>query len=178
MTDDWLCLELARNGDEAAWRSLFERYYVLLVKVAFFITGSIESSKDIGQEAFVVLLRANILHRNGSLKSYLSTIAYRLAVKERTRRNKLKSLDVSPIPDESSSAYELAVKDETDRLIVRTIQSLAIDQREILILRFFGENSYEEIARIMSIPIGTVKSRIFYAVKSCRRTLKEQGIDL
>jgi len=178
MTDDWLCLELALNGDESAWRALFERYYQFLVKIAFFITGSIESAKDIGQEAFVVLLRANIRHQDGSLKAYLSTIAFRLAVKERMRRNQLRNLDASPIIDESSSAFEAAVKDETDRVLVRTIQSLDVEQREVLTLRFFGENSYEEIARTLSVPIGTVKSRIFYAIKACRQNLKEQGIEL
>jgi RNA polymerase sigma-70 factor (ECF subfamily) len=177
MTDDWLRLEQARDGDESAWRALFETYYLLTVKMAYFITGSLESAKDIGQEAFVVLLRANIRHQNGSLKSFLSTIAYRLAVKERMRRNQLRDLDAVSIADDSASGLEAAVRNETDRLIVRTIQSLNAEQREILTLRFFGGNSYEDIARIMSIPVGTVKSRIFYAVKSCRQMFKEQGIE-
>jgi RNA polymerase sigma-70 factor, ECF subfamily len=177
MTEDWLCLELARSGDDAAWRALFGKYYLVLVKLAFFITGSLESAKDIGQEAFVILLRANIRHQNGTLKSYLSTIAYRLAVKERIRRKELQNLDVSPIIDDSSSALDAAVKDETDRLIVKAIQSLDVEQREVLTLRFFGESTYEEISRTLSVPIGTVKSRIFYAIKACRKNLREQGMD-
>jgi len=68
------------------------------------------------------------------------------------------------------------VRDETDRLIVRAIHMLAIEHREVLTLRFFGGHSYEEIARMMEIPIGTVKSRIFYAMKTCREKLKEQGV--
>lgn len=178
MTDDWLCLEQARNGDESAWRTLFERHYPHMVRMAYLLTGSLESAKDIAQETFVVLLRANLSHRNGSLKSFLSTIAYRLAVKERMRRNRLSDLHAGAMTDDTASGFDTAVRNETDRVIVRTIQSLNADQREILTLRFFGENSYEEISRLMSIPVGTVKSRIFYAIKSCRQMFKEQGIEL
>jgi RNA polymerase sigma factor (sigma-70 family) len=56
------------------------------------------------------------------------------------------------------------------------MQSLSDDQREILALRYFGGHSYEEIARITGIPIGTVKSRIFYAIKTCREKLTERGV--
>jgi len=56
------------------------------------------------------------------------------------------------------------------------MQSLPADQREILALRFFGGHRYEEIARITEVPIGTVKSRIFYAIKTCRETLRNQGV--
>lgn len=176
MTDDWDCLDQARGGNGTAWRTLFDRHYPLLVRVAFFITGSLESAQDVAQEAFVSLIRANIRHRDGSLKAFLGTIAYRLALKERMRLHPLRKLDTFAIVDESPSSLEKAVRDETDRLIVHAILTLALEYREVMTLRFFGGHSYEEIARIMEIPIGTVKSRIFYAIKSCREKLKEQGV--
>jgi RNA polymerase sigma factor (sigma-70 family) len=176
MTDDWPRLDRARTGDEAAWQRLFEQYYPPLVRMALFITGSLESAKDVAQESFVSLLRANIRHRNGSLKSFLSTIAYRLALKERARRLALGKLDAVPVIDESPSVLERAVQDETDRLIIATLGGLDIEQREVLTLRFFGGHSYEEIAAITGVPVGTVKSRIFYAIKTCREKLKGEGV--
>ncbi len=176
MTDDWRCLDLARAGDGPAWKSLFERHYPSMVRVAFFVTGSLESAQDVAQETFACLLRTNIRHRDSTLKAFLGTIAYRLALKEKMRLHPLRNLESLPIADDSPSSLEKAVRDETDRLIVRAIQSLAVEYREVLTLRFFGGHSYGEIARIMEIPIGTVKSRIFYAIKTCRETLKEQGV--
>jgi RNA polymerase sigma-70 factor (ECF subfamily) len=176
MTDDWWRLDMARDGDESAWQSLFERHYQGLVRMALFITGSLESAQDVAQETFVSLLRANIHHRNGSLKSFLSTIAYRLSLKERARLHAQGKLDAHPIIDESPSVLENAVQDETDRLIVHALQGLPLEYREVLTLRFFGEHSYEEIAQIMEIPIGTVKSRIFYGIKGCREKLRGQGV--
>ena len=88
MTDDWQCLDQARGGDETAWRILFVRYYRTLVRMTSFITGSLDSAEDIAQEAFVNLLRVEIRHRKGSFKSFLTTIAYRLALKERKRQKR------------------------------------------------------------------------------------------
>ena len=176
MTDDWECLKAARGGDEHAWRILFERHYPMLVRMTSYITGSLETAQDLAQESFVRLLQAEIKHYDGSFKSFLSTIAYRLALKER-RRNTLDSRrDPAFIADGSPTPLDLAIQDESDVFIIRVIQSLSIEHREILALRYVGEHSYEEIARITGVPIGTVKSRIFYAIKICQEKLREQGV--
>ena len=174
--EEWHCLDLARQGDETAWRLLFHQHYPQLVRIVFCITGSLDSAHDLAQESFVRLLRARIGHRDGSFKSFLSTIAYRLALKERKRQASSRNLDAIDIADASPSPLEQAIRDETDRAIVRVVQLLAVDHKEILALRFFGGHSYEEIARLTGVPIGTVKSRIFYAVKMCREKLREQGV--
>lgn len=176
MIDDWRCLELAHRGNEKAWRDLFERHYPSLVRMTSSITGSMETGKDLAQESFVRLLHFRIRHHTGTVRSLLSTIAYRLALKERSRHSSLLPSGIELIPDGAPSPLELTIRNETDRIIVRVIQSLSVEHREILILRFFGGNSYEDIARITALPIGTVKSRIFYAVKICQEKLKQQGI--
>ena len=176
MTDDWRCLELARAGDEVAWRVLFHRYYPSLVRMASCMTGSVDAAHDLAQESFVRLLHVEFRHRTGSFKSYLGTIAYRLALKERKRSSSKYDLDAVPLVDDSPSPLELAIQNETDGIIMRVIQSISIEQREILALRYFGGHSYEEIAEITMIPIGTVKSRIFYGIKTCHEKLREQGV--
>jgi RNA polymerase sigma-70 factor, ECF subfamily len=176
MNDDWRCLELAREGDEIAWRVLFQRHYPSLVRMASCITGSLDTAHDLAQESFVRLLHVDIRHRNGSFKSYLGTIAYHLALKERDRHSSNRDLDTVPIADDSPSPLELAIQNETDRIIVRVLQSLSNEQREVLALRYFGGHSYEEIAQITGIPIGTVKSRIFYAIKICQEKLRARGV--
>ena len=174
--DDWQCLELAREGDENAWRDLFKRHYPRLVRMAYGITGSFDTARDMVQESFVRLVQVRIRHRTGSFNSFLSTIVYRLALRERGRASSYDHSDAIVIADGSPSPLELAIRDDTDRIIVRVIQSLSVEYREILTLRFFGGHTYEEIAQITEVPIGTVKSRLFYAIKICRERLKERGV--
>jgi len=173
--DDWRCLELARAGDENAWRELFTRHYAALVKITSSMVGSPEAGDDIAQESFVRLLGARIDHHEGSLKSLLTTIAFRLAVKESRRLRLYERSEPALVADDSPSPLERLVKHDTEKMIARVVRRLPPEQREILTLRFFGECSYEEIARITEVPLGTVKSRIFYAVKACREQLKEHG---
>jgi len=144
--------------------------------MTFCITGSLDTAHDMAQESFVRLLHVRIRHRSGSFASFLSTIAYRLALKERKRQSSRRTLEAGEIADDSPSPLERTIRDETERIIFRAMQSLPADQREILALRFFGGHRYEEIARITEVPIGTVKSRIFYAIKTCRETLRNQGV--
>jgi len=176
MTSDWDYFEKARNGDENAWNLLFNRYYKFLLNISLIITGSIDIAKDLTQETFIRMVKAKVKHKEGSFKSYISTIAYRLALKEKGHLKRNVNLENLNIQDESSSPHELVIKNERDNYIVRIITALPKQQKEILILRLYGEQSYEDIARLMNLPLGTVKSRIFYAVKFCREKLLEKGI--
>jgi RNA polymerase sigma-70 factor (ECF subfamily) len=140
------------------------------------ITGSIDSAKDVVQETFVKLFSGKIKHQDGNFKTYITTIAYRLALKEKYRKQRVQNVENISIIDNLSSPIENQIKNENQKFIFNAITSLPKHQREILILRFYGEHSYEEIAKITELPLGTVKSRIFYAVKTCRSKLKEMGV--
>jgi RNA polymerase sigma factor (sigma-70 family) len=176
ITTDWECLILARGGSESAWRILFRRHYSSLVRMTACITGSMDAGHDLAQESFVRLLHCRIQHQNGSFRAFLTTTAYRLALKEKRRAAAGRSLDDHEIETSEASPLEAAIRDETDKAVVRAIQSLPVHQREVLALRFFGGHSYEEIAILTELPVGTVKSRLFYAVKTCRERLRNEGV--
>lgn len=175
MKSDWECLDLALEGNERAWQTLYDRHFSRLVRMASLITGSPDAAQDIAQESFIRLLRYPILHRNGSVRSLLTTITYRLALKEKKRDLDVRSGNDEPA-DSAPSPLESAIADETDRLLIRTLTALPSQQREVIALRFFGGHSYEEIAEMTGVPIGTVKSRIFNAIRNCQKTLQEGGI--
>jgi len=176
MRSDWEYLGRARDGEEDAWRLLFEKHYVPLVRLTALITGSIDAAKDIAQETFFRLLRVRQQHDEGNFKAYVSTIAFRLALKEKARVRRAKHAENPESPGDTPSPLETVVQAEEQKQIVRVIQLLPDHYREIIVLRFYGEQSYEEMAETLAIPIGTVKSRIFYAVKACREQLEKRGM--
>ena len=154
---------------------LFDQYSPRLLRMAALITGSTDAARDCVQETFVRVLSSVVHHQTGTLRAYLSTIVYRLALKETIRLQRLApsgTLEpVSPDP----SPLDNAIADERQREVARVLRALPAQHREILILRLHGENSYEEIAEIMGLPLGTVKSRIFNAVKQARSMMKRRG---
>lgn len=176
MISDWEILLDARKGNESACKTLFEKHYRLLVRMAALITGSIDTAKDVTQETFVRLLNRRIKHTKGNFKTYVTTIAFRLALKEKKRSNRNLKIGNHELLDVAVTPAENQINKDNNKHIYKTIISLPENQKEILILRFYGGISYEEIAAILEVPIGTVKSRIFYAVKACRENLKELGV--
>jgi len=177
MISDWECLELARNGDENAWRVLFQRYNASMIRIATLITGSLDAGKDVAQESFIRLIKCRPKHQKGNFKYYLAKIAYRLALKEKKRlfRNRPNPDNIS-IVEEVQSPQEDMIRDVQNKYIAQVIRSLPEHQRNILVLRFYGGHTYKEIAQITKIPLGTVKSRIFYAVTTCREKLQSKGV--
>ncbi|MDP8206766.1 MAG: RNA polymerase sigma factor [Candidatus Electryonea clarkiae] len=175
MNSDWDILESARKGDEVSWRKIVEGHNPHLVKIAFLITGSIETANDLTQETFIKIFRKKEKHHDGSLKAYLSKILYHLALKEKKRFGKFIELDSEAEAVNPSSLDEI-IGEEKDRFLALAINSLDARQRETLVLRFYGGHSYDEIAKITDVPIGTVKSRIFNAVNNCRKDLRKKGI--
>lgn len=176
MSSDWDYLTRARNGDEKSCVFIFNKYNKSITRMTALITGSLDSAKDIVQETFFRLINTRIKHMKGNFKTYVTTIAYRLALKEKYRLNQSKQGLNEYLEDKSESPIDEQINEETQTYIFQAINSLHPDHRNALVLRFYGEHSYEEIADITQVPIGTVKSRIFYAVKECREKLKERGV--
>lgn len=172
----WETLARARGGSREAWEALFRQYSPRLLRTAALLTGSTDAARDCVQETFVRVLHSVVHHHGGSLRAYLSTIAYRLALKENVHlRRRAAAGDVdTAAPD--PSPLDLVIAEERQRAIVGVIRGLPSHHREILVLRLHGGHSYEEIARITGLPLGTVKSRIFHAVKSARAEMKKRGV--
>jgi RNA polymerase sigma-70 factor (ECF subfamily) len=159
-----------------AWRVLIGQHQTRLLALALFITGSATAADDVVQETFVRALGAKIKHTTGTVQGFLGTIAYRLALREVERARRNAELDGLNLPDHGRNALDSVLSDERDRMVAEAIGTLDPEHRDVLILRFYGGHSYEEIADILQAPLGTIKSRIFYAVKSCRETLRQKGV--
>ena len=172
----WGDLARARSGSQKAWRVLFEQYSPRLLRMAALMTGSADSARDCVQETFLRILNSAVHDRSGSFRAYLSTITYRLALKEKMRLNRLVSPGAMEPASPDPSPLDAVITDERQREVARVLLALPAHHREILILRLHGEHSYEEIAEIAEIPLGTVKSRVFHAVKSARIQMKQRGV--
>jgi len=177
LTSDWDELLQARNGSQEAWRVLFDQHAPRLLRMAALIVGSTDAARDCVQETFVRVLRSTVHHQTGTLQAYLSTIAYRLALKESIRLRRLVPQGSPEAASPGPSPLEDAIAGERQREVARALQSLPPRHREILILRLHGEHSYEEIAEMTGLPLGTVKSRIFYAVRQIRTMMKKRGVE-
>lgn len=167
MSDEELFIK-CRKGDTSAFRSLYEKYSKPLLNYIHRILGDYESSKDIFQTTFL-----RVLTKSFTPQARFSTWLYKVAtnlcyteLKKNKRTLPLSDKLVTLLPDNNKTAHQIVEQEDLIKNIGDSLLYLTEIQRTVFCLRFYEDKSYEEIAEILDIPVGTVKSRLHYAVKA------------
>lgn len=173
-TDDEL-MERVRQGDEAAFEQVVDRYKDALVNYVTHLVRSRERAEEFAQDAFVRLYRnASRYRQEQRLGPYLFRIATNLVVTE-MRRQKRWSLLLPRLHASSSAGTSLpdagVLTDEIQRKVAAALDRLPIKYRAPLVMYEIEEWSYEEIGTALDLRSGTVKSRISRARELLRRHL-------
>ena len=176
-------LKRAREGDQAAFGKLVDLYYEMVYAVAFGILRHREAARDVTQEAFIKAHR-ELPHFEGKskFKTWLYRIAVNSAIDEQRRKRPAQSLDATDasgeedekpvvITDPGADPSEKAEQSELRSLILKALDELSADHRAVMVLREWQGLSYEEIAETLSLGMGTVMSRLFYARKKMAEIL-------
>ncbi len=183
-SDNSELIKKAIEGDEAAYRNLLENYRGALYNLLFKMVRNKEETEDLVQEAFMKAFKA--------LPSFneeyaFSTWLYKIAINnciDHMRKKKLKTYSINkPVqskdgeldrefPDTSMSPDKSILSEERSNIIESAIDELPENYKTAIIMRHSEEKSYEEISKILNIPLGTVKARIFRAREMLKKKLK------
>lgn len=175
--DDLFMLQ-AREGDHSAFGKLMRRYQSNALRVAAKYVGNAQA-EDVVQETFWNIHRALGRYKpDGKFKSYFYRVLIRQCQmefrrsKREMRRREAKRLEHSTADKNTSSPVLKILGDERDSKVQSALLRLNKKHREVVALRFVGELSYEEIAEVTSLSVGTVKSRLFRGLEKMRTHLK------
>jgi RNA polymerase sigma-70 factor (ECF subfamily) len=184
-TSDHALLEATRDGNEDAFAILVGRYRNQITNYIYRMLNDYDEAVDLAQETFVRVFRAADRYQtNYAFSTYIYRIATNLAISELRRRKRRKLFSLTglfhdkegdqPIefnpPDETPLIDETMIDEERRMAVSRAIGTLPDKYRAPLVLRDVEGKSYEEIAQILDMNEGTVKSRISRA----RGLLKEK----
>ena len=177
----------ARSGDTRAFETLVLENQKNVYNLALKILGSEEDAKDASQETFLRAYRSlESFHGDSRFSVWLYRTASNVCIdflRRKKRRAEL-SMTVSneedgeaelEIPDERFSPEAMLEKAERIRALREGLQKLPEEYRRILTLREIGGMSYEELAQILELELGTVKSKLFRARKKLCSILLESG---
>lgn len=177
----------AISGREASFEELVRRYQRPIVGYVYRMLGDYEASLDVGQEVFIKVY--NSLSRYScdyKFSTWLYRIAHNAAI-DHLRRNTINAQSIET--ENADGAYQLQIEcpkptpeQERERSEWRTeieivVRQLPTAYRELIMLRHSRDLSYDEIAEITGLPLGTVKNRLFRAREMMRGLLEERGID-
>ena len=174
--EDELLVIRCQLGERAAFDELVERWYPPVWMYLRRVAGGDEAARDVAQDVWLRALRGIGRLRDGSkLRPWLFGIARR-ALMDRLRQQYAtrgdSDVDVEALPagafSDDSRDEMTAMEDELARL--------PVIEREVLTLFYLREMSLAEVAEVLDVPVGTVKSRLFRARQLLRRGLNPEGI--
>jgi RNA polymerase sigma-70 factor (ECF subfamily) len=163
----------AQRGDLEAFNELILLYQDAVYRQACWLLGDEESAKDLTQEAFLIAYRKLFTFFGGSFRAWLLKIATNLCldlIRARKRHPTIplekynedgEEVDTADwLVDPGDTPEQLVERAETRSAIARCIKHLTPEHRTVILLVDLQEMDYQEAARILGIPIGTVKSRL------------------
>ena len=183
-------LERYRGGDTEAFAVLVERYRHELFNFLNRFTGNRSTAEDVFQDTFLqVHLSADTFDTTRNFKPWLFTIAANKA-RDVLRKNMRRQTTALSAPLDASDAggrsyidlleadlplpSEVFGQQETQELVKQVVAQMPDHLRQVLVLAYFHQFAYKEIAEILSVPLGTVKSRLHSAVGTFAQRWKEK----
>lgn len=174
-----LLISRARGGDRDAFGALVEQYRDNVYRLAYRMCGNAYDADEAAQEAFVAAWRA-LPNFRGDAK--FSTWLYRLTtnaaidVMRREKRHQIMGDgEMVDLADDADSPQETVERTEQQEAVQKALATLSEEYREVLLLRYMEELDYAEIAEVLQLPSGTVKSRINRAKAALKTALLKSG---
>ena len=179
MKDQEKIIARARRGDADAFEQLVVAYRNQVFRLALRMCGSEADADEVAQEAFLSAWRALPNFRG---ESQFSTWPYQLTTHAaidlmRREKRQIAADDITEVSvaDPAPSPQQQAEQSEQREIVRNAILQLAPEQREVVVLRFMEELSYEEIGAVLKLPSGTVKSRLNRAKAQLKEILSKSG---
>jgi RNA polymerase sigma-70 factor, ECF subfamily len=178
VTDSQL-LEQARRGDDRAFGTLMQRHADRLHSLALGLVGNAHDAEDLLQETLMAAYLGLRRYRGeASLKTWLSRIMLNQSARHHRRMRLRRTVSLDPPPGlEGATPPSLAQAPATSAADARLdlaelLQQLSEEHRRVLMLRELEGLSYEEMARVLDLPRGTIESRLFRARQALRDLLE------
>ncbi|MBT8254621.1 MAG: sigma-70 family RNA polymerase sigma factor [Flavobacteriaceae bacterium] len=162
-----------RNGNKKAMALLVKRWHSKFCRQAFWYTQNMDDAKDIVQDCWQLIFRKiNQLDDPNAFKSWAMRIVVRKAI-DWTRKQKRRPISISNFKQkEQEQIEEGGSREDLLRRLNEAIKNLPENQGAVLHLFYIQEYNLKEIAEILDISKGTVKSRLYYAREHLKQLLK------
>lgn len=181
---DSILVERCLSGDNAAWEDLIRQHSRRVYGICYRFTGSDSQAQDLTQEVFLRIFKTVRTFRaaEGSFSTWSARLTRNLLIDHYRRSRQERATDSIetqlPVLEEGLSAEsrpdQLVQGKESSAILQAALQKLSPELRETVILRDLQDMEYREIAAIMRIPEGTVKSRLNRGRAELARILKKQ----
>lgn len=187
LTDEQL-VELAVSEDSDAFGEIVKRWERKMFALCYGMLGREDEARDAVQESFISAYR-NLGNFRGDAK--VSSWLHRIAVNQcltKKRRTKTRSETYIDDDDGSEDMYFVAPaeksparsieQNERTRLVRQAVQTLPVELKEVIVMKEFQEMTFQQMSEVLDLPLSTVKSRLYTALKQLRMKLEKVSLEV
>lgn len=175
-------VELSQQGDAASFRHLYRRYQQRVRSTLYQLCGQ-QMLDDLVQDVFLRVWKGLPKLKNSSyFSTWLYRITWNVAQDQRKKYGQMSQFQTDGVSEETlkyidSKSVEIPnlLHLHYQDLVERGLQSLSLEQRAVLVLHDLEDLPQKEVAEILNIPVGTVKSRLFNGHTAMRKFLQQEG---
>lgn len=168
---EWLVLG-CKEGDKKAFNILVKQWHPRIMKQAYWYCKDRLAAKDIAQETWTSVVKGiNTIHDPARFSTWLNQIVYHKSIDWIRKTQKIRALNKTEVKE---ALYDINDDEGDDvKKMMFHLKQISEDQKIILTLFYLQQHNLIEIAEILSIPVGTVKSRLFNARETLKKKLKQ-----
>jgi len=187
LTDEQL-VEIAVGNNPEAFGEIVKRWERKIFALCFGMLNREDEAKDAAQETFIAAFR-NLNNFRGDAK--VSSWLHRIAINQcLTTKRRTKSRSESFIGDDENSNEKIFVaparispsrtteQNERLKFVRQAVQSLPVDLRQVIVMKEFEDMTFQEISDTLELPLSTVKSRLYTALKQLRMKLEKNQLEI
>lgn len=168
-------IQRALNQDMEAWAQIMTNYKRAVFGIAYGLLRNAADAEDTAQEAFIrAYEKLHTYNMKQKFSTWLFTVTANLC-KNKLRRARF----VLPLrhvqQDEGDDPAEIVAQDQLQQAVRRALGRLRFDYRAPLMLRFYADLDYQDIAQVLGVPEGTVKTRLHRAKQELKHLLDQEG---
>src|SRR5438094_4577414 len=161
-------IEQCLSGDQAAWEAIVRQYWRKVFNVAYKFVGKHDEAEDLTQDIFLKIFKSlDTFDRRANFQTWLISISRNLCIdRYRSVRKERETIDrdvdaneLSPVASQPHPIFRIEQRDRVE-LLRHALAALGPALRKAVVMRDLQEMSYAEIAKVLKLPEGTVKSRI------------------
>ena len=187
-SDDKVLIDQYLSGNQSCFEVLYKRHREKVFSSIYFLVRDRELAEDLFQETFVKVictLRAGQYREEGKFLPWVVRIAHNLVIdhfRKEKQMPKLREREEYSIFDRmrnnEKNSQDLIAEEQQKAILREMISRLPDEQREVLIMRMYGEMSFKEIAKVTGVSINTALGRMRYALIHLRKVMDENKINL
>lgn len=168
-----ILVQRVQKGDKEAFGEIYEIYFSKIYRFIFFSVRDRQLAEDLAQSTFLRAWKAreSLSTTHGSVQAYLFAIARNLII-DWQRRRKETSIELISEPEDPKDFEEEIQRDEVKKTVWKAIRTLDDQQRHLVILRYFEELSYKDVARVVKKNESAVRVRIHRILKMLKKEIK------